>query len=82
MIYNVLFLDFSTSLGLPDLSKFKDVFNFKMNSITVNKLLGRLHKVGLSKVNTNILKVLEEIEVGQYLSSVVVYYLYNINVLA
>ena len=74
MIYNLLFLDFAKSLGLPDLSKLKDVFNFKMNSITLNKVLGLLDKVGLSKVKTSIVKALEEIEVGHCLFSAVALY--------
>ena len=40
-----LFLDFAKSLGLPDLSKLKGVFNFNNNSITLNKVLRLLRKI-------------------------------------
>ncbi|KAK2165039.1 hypothetical protein NP493_1368g00012 [Ridgeia piscesae] len=54
--------DFAKSLGLPDLTKLKDVFNFNMNSITLNKILGYLDYVGLSTMKTKIINILKEIE--------------------
>ena len=56
--------EFAKSMGLPDLSKLKDVFNFNMNDVTVNKVLGYLDKIGLSKLKTSIIKILKELEVG------------------
>ncbi|KAK2165104.1 hypothetical protein NP493_1383g00012 [Ridgeia piscesae] len=54
--------DFAKSLGLPDLTKLKDVFNFNMNSITLNTILGYLDQVGLSTMKTKIINILKEIE--------------------
>ena len=46
------------------MTKLKEVFNFNMNTITLKKVLGYLDKVGLSKLKTNIVKILMEVEVS------------------
>ena len=47
------------------MTKLKDVFNFNMNTITLNKVLGYLDKVGLSKLKTKIVNILKEVEVSK-----------------
>ena len=47
------------------MTKLKDVFNFNMNTITLNKVLGYLDKVGLSKFKTKIVNILKEVEVSK-----------------
>ena len=59
------FVDFAKSLGLPDMTKLKDVFNFNMNTIILNKVLEYLDKVGLSKLKTKIVTILKEVEVSK-----------------
>ena len=58
------FSDFGKSLGLPNLSKLNDVFNFTMSSVTLNKALSLLDEAGMSEVKKNITDTLGKVQVG------------------
>ena len=56
--------DFGKSLGLPDLSELKDVFQFNMKSITLERILDFLEEIGETELKEDINKVLREVQVG------------------
>ena len=60
----IQFPDFGKSLGLPDLSELKDVFQFNMKSITLEKILDFLEEIGETELKEDINKVLREVQVG------------------
>ena len=59
----IQFPDFGKSLGLPDLSELKDVFQFNMKSITLERILDFLEEIGETELKEDINKVLREVQV-------------------
>ena len=58
--------DFAENLGLLDFSKLgllKDIFNFRMDTVTLSKVLDILESTGLGNVKSKITRILNGIQV-------------------